>query len=655
VATEAHREGIPATDGASISVQREIPSTETTHGQLRQRFAENHRRPGVVTDNFRTPAPVEGMKIPPEHMSNFFDWGSMGRNSMAEWSQMSGPPMPNMNFPVFDGTNPKLWKHRCETYFEFYAVPVERWVKLATMYFEGSAVFWVQSMEGRIREMGWETLCAALSARFGRDQHNLLIRQFYHIHQTSSVAEYVENFDQLMHQLLAHENNLTSTMITARFVDGLKDEIKTVVIIQRPPDLDTACSLAMLQEDVLQHTRHREIKRSDFSNFSRTQTKSTPMPLPLPPFPVTRVSGATEERRSQQQHQNKGEDSKLSTLRAYRRAKGLCFKCGERWSHSHRCSTAVPLHVVEEMWELATKEEDIAEGTEENNGGGIEQSPDSIHAISTAAVDGSEGIQTIRLWASVHCQQVLVLVDSGSTASFLGSHLMRIMPEVQLLSKPLKIRVADGRVLLSKYFVPDCKWLCGGLTFSTHFKIIPLGGYDIILGMDWLERHSPMSVHWAEKWLEFEYGQRKVQLQGVQPRIQTCYSLKCGQLDSMIKQEAVEQLLILKNVEKGEVTAALVPKPIQQLIDQYQHLFLKPEGLPPRRPVDHAIDLLPGAQPFRLRPYRYTPQQKDEIEKQVREMLSSGVIQQSSSPFASPILLVKKKMVSGVYVLITGS
>jgi hypothetical protein len=103
------------------------------------------------------------------------------------------------------------------------------------MYFEGSAVFWVQSMESRIREMGWETLCAALSARFGRDQHNLLIRQFYHIHQTGSVAEYVGNFDQLMHQLLAHENNLTSTMITARFVDGLKDEIKTVIIIQRPP------------------------------------------------------------------------------------------------------------------------------------------------------------------------------------------------------------------------------------------------------------------------------------------------------------------------------------------------------------------------------------------------------------------------------------
>jgi hypothetical protein len=51
------------------------------------------------------------------------------------------------------------------------------------------------------------------------------------------------------------------------------------------------------------------------------------------------------------------------------------------------------------MWELATKEEEVAEGTKENNGGGIERSLDSIHAISTAAVDGSEGIQTIRLWA----------------------------------------------------------------------------------------------------------------------------------------------------------------------------------------------------------------------------------------------------------------
>ena len=50
-----------------------------------------------------------------------------------------------------------------------------------------------------------------------------------------------------------------------------------------------------------------------------------------------------------------------------------------------------------------------------------------------------------------------------------------------------------------------------------------------------------------------------------------------------------------------------------------------------------------GSQPFRLRPYRYTPAQKDEIEKQVTHLLQNHMIQRSSSPYASPVLLVKKK------------
>jgi hypothetical protein len=52
---------------------------------------------------------------------------------------------------------------------------------------------------------------------------------------------------------------------------------------------------------------------------------------------------------------------------------------------------------------------------------------------------------------------------------------------------------------------------------------------------------------------------------------------------------------------------------------------------------------MPGVQPVNVKPYRYSPQQKDEIEKQIKDMLQEGIIQISQSPFASPILLVKKK------------
>lgn len=71
----------------------------------------------------------------------------------------------------------------------------------------------------------------------------------------------------------------------------------------------------------------------------------------------------------------------------------------------------------------------------------------------------------------------------------------------------------------SKYRVTDCNWLYGGLTFSNDLKIIQLVGYDMILDMDWLDYHSLLSVHWAQKWMEFEYGQRKVHLHGVSPKV----------------------------------------------------------------------------------------------------------------------------------------
>lgn len=79
------------------------------------------------------------------------------------------------------------------------------------------------------------------------------------------------------------------------------------------------------------------------------------------------------------------------------------------------------------------------------------------------------------------------------------------------------------------------------------------------------------------------------------------------------------------------------------MLDQYCDVFAEPHTLPPHRQYDHAITLQAGATPVNSRPYRYSPLQKDEIERQVTEMLAAGLIQPSMSPFASPVLLVQKK------------
>jgi hypothetical protein len=52
---------------------------------------------------------------------------------------------------------------------------------------------------------------------------------------------------------------------------------------------------------------------------------------------------------------------------------------------------------------------------------------------------------------------------------------------------------------------------------------------------------------------------------------------------------------------------------------------------------------VPGARPVVVRPHRYAPALKDEIEAQVAKMLHAGLIQHRQSPFSSSVILVKKK------------
>jgi hypothetical protein len=86
-----------------------------------------------------------------------------------------------------------------------------------------------------------------------------------------------------------------------------------------------------------------------------------------------------------------------------------------------------------------------------------------------------------------------------------------------------------------------------------------------------------------------------------------------------------------------------LPDDLQQLLQQFAPVFNPPTGLPPPRTGDHKIPLLEGAQPFCLRPYRYNLAQKTEIETQIKEMLEKGWIQESTNPYSSPVLLVRKK------------
>jgi hypothetical protein len=81
---------------------------------------------------------------------------------------------------------------------------------------------------------------------------------------------------------------------------------------------------------------------------------------------------------------------------------------------------------------------------------------------------------------------------------------------------------------------------------------------------------------------------------------------------------------------------------LDRLLEHHAAIFEEPQGLPPARPYDHRIHLLPGTAPVAFRPYRYPQLQKDELERQVAGMLAQGIIRPSTSPFSAPVLLFLK-------------
>jgi hypothetical protein len=245
--------------------------------------------------------------------------------------------------------------------------------------------------------------------------------------------------------------------------------------------------------------------------------------------------------------------------------------------------------------------------------------------LSLNALKGTDNDSTIRLPATVNDLKMLMLVDSGSTTSFVDCGMVAKLGLIPQPTSPVYVKVANGAKMLCNSIIPQFTWCTQGIQFSHDMLVLDMGGYDAVLGMDWLKKFRPMNCDWVAKWLEFSYQEQTVKLQGVLDVRQD--HLTEISLDQVIQWHKNNELWATAVLETNSDIAVLpIPEEVQQLLQQFASVFQEPNELPPTRAFDHAISLLPGTSPPNTRPYRYSPLQKDEIERQVTEMLKSGVI-----------------------------
>lgn len=369
-----------------------------------------------------------------------------------------------------------------------------------------------------------------------------MLRQFNRLRQTGTVTEYAEQFTQLMHNLLAHRSSWDPAFFVTQFMEGLQRDIRAAVILHCPQTLDTAVDLACLQEEVVEALRQDD-RRHPVTPPSSTGGRAIPrMALPLPPPPPARQSGPALEPRPPEINRTPPPDDKLAALRAYRCAKGLCFTCGERWSREHRCAPTVQLHVVEELIEMLQVPAQQAPSTEAT------ESDADCCVLSKAAIEGAEAPTTMRLHGWVQDREVLILVDSGSSHSFVSSALAARLQGVQPAQRTMSVRVANGGILHSDQEIPACQWRSHGINFTTDLRVLPLGSYDVILGIYWLARHSPMKVHWLEKTTAFQHDGREVLLCGARADVTQCQMISGAELHELLQQTTVAKVVKLCTV-----------------------------------------------------------------------------------------------------------
>ncbi|KAK0572903.1 hypothetical protein LWI29_000220 [Acer saccharum] len=166
-----------------------------------------------------------------------------------------------------------------------------------------------------------------------------------------------------------------------------------------------------------------------------------------------------------------------------RRAKGLCYNCNERFVPGHRCKKLFLIELCEAEGDGdVVMEEDDTEQTSLINMPEI-----SLHAIS-----GSRAPETMRVRGNIGCISTIVLVDSGSTHNFISEVLAKKVGLQPVQGGQFEVMVASSECLSSQGKCKCVTLLLQGIPVSIDFYLLPLEGYDIVLGTQWLRTLGPI-------------------------------------------------------------------------------------------------------------------------------------------------------------------
>jgi hypothetical protein len=159
--------------------------------------------------------------------------------------------------------------------------------------------------------------------------------------------------------------------------------------------------------------------------------------------------------------------------------------------------------------------------------------------------------------------------------------------------------------------------------FILDLFVLPLSGAELVLGVQWLKTSGPVITDYEKLTMSFSKDGETVQLAGV-PK-PSPEEANLHQLQRLVDTHAIDtcvRLHLISTIPPDNTPTPIADPRVTALVTKFASLFHNPTHLPPQRPIDHKITLAGNSNSVNVRPYRYPHFQKQEIETQIKEMLS---------------------------------
>ena len=246
----------------------------------------------------------------------------------------------------------------------------------------------------------------------------------------------------------------------------------------------------------------------------------------------------------------------------------------------------------------------------------------------------------MRLLGRISNQNVVILIDGGSTHNFVQAHLVKHLGLISQPTQVLRVLVESSNEVEYHQLRLGATVHVEGCMFMMDLLVLLLYGADIVLGVQWLKSLGLVLTDYNELIMKFVHEGKLIKLKGDTNK--DLQAISSSQLCHMIQTNGANKYFHIKVCPQTLPSQTTHPK-IITFTTQFASLFQTPITLPSSRPTNHSIHLVPNSTPVNVRTYRYPYFQKHEIEMQVATMLQTGIIRPSTSPFSSSVLLIKKR------------